>query len=125
MVFSQLDGAGPAAAQFIGMTPTDGLTTMLCDPLTGGLGQRECLLRDHDGRVIAENNDWQTGGGFPAPAPAELATAAASVGAFPFSPGSRDAAVVVTLPPGAYTAVVTGHDAQAGVALLELYELGP
>ena len=33
MVFSQLDGAGPAAAQFIGMTPTDGLTTMLCDSL--------------------------------------------------------------------------------------------
>ena len=51
MVFSQLDGAGPAAAQFIGMTPTDGLTTMLCDSLTGGLGQRECLLRDHDGRI--------------------------------------------------------------------------
>ena len=24
---------------------------MLCDSLTGGLGQRECLLRDHAGRI--------------------------------------------------------------------------
>jgi hypothetical protein len=36
--------------------------------------------------------------------------------------GSKDAAIVITLAPGAYTAHVTGAN-NAGVALVEIYEL--
>jgi len=36
---------------------------------------------------------------------------------------SKDAALVVTLPPGGYTAVVSGADGGAGVVLVEAYDL--
>ncbi len=35
----------------------------------------------------------------------------------------RDAAVVIELPPGAYTAAVSGKQNTTGVALVEVYEL--
>ena len=53
-----------------------------------------------------------------------LADASAEAGAFDWgSAGSRDAALVITLPPGAYTAVVSGVSGTTGVALAEVYEL--
>ncbi|RME66654.1 MAG: hypothetical protein D6781_14765 [Verrucomicrobia bacterium] len=45
------------------------------------------------------------------------------VGAFPLRPNSRDAAVVVTLPPGAYTVHARGADDGEGVALVEVYRV--
>lgn len=55
---------------------------------------------------------------------APLAAAAATVGAFPLQPESHDAALLVTLPPGNYTAVVKGATAQdEGEALVEVYVL--
>ncbi|MBL9206452.1 MAG: N-acetylmuramoyl-L-alanine amidase [Opitutaceae bacterium] len=63
---------------------------------------------------IDENDDW---------APA-LATAFAQVGAFALPAGSRDSALVVTLPAGrSYTAQVSGVDNTTGEALVEVYEL--
>ena len=65
---------------------------------------------------LDENNDW--GGND------RLLAAFAQVGAFPMaSPGSRDAAMVVTLVPGNYTAQVSGAGGTTGVALVEVYEL--
>jgi outer membrane protein assembly factor BamB/subtilisin family serine protease len=53
-----------------------------------------------------------------------LAAAFASVGAFPLSPAtSKDAALLVTLPPGSYTAQVSGVGNTTGVALIEIYEV--
>jgi hypothetical protein len=49
-----------------------------------------------------------------------VATAAA-VGAFALPAGSRDAAIVATLPAGSYTAIVSGVGNTAGTALVELY----
>jgi hypothetical protein len=46
-----------------------------------------------------------------------------SVGAFALSSNSRDAALVVTLRPGTYTAQVTGVNGTAGLALVEVYEV--
>lgn len=46
-----------------------------------------------------------------------------SVGAFALSTASRDAAIVVTLPPGNYTAQVSGGGGTTGVALVEVYEV--
>ena len=37
----------------------------------------------------------------------------------------REAAIVATLPPGAYSAVVRGANDSTGVALFEVYALGP
>ncbi len=61
-----------------------------------------------------------------APAMPANASAAATggVGAFPLaSDASRDAALVFTPAPGAYTATVSGKAGTTGVALVEVYEL--
>jgi hypothetical protein len=66
--------------------------------------------------VLAFNAGW---GGDP-----PVAAAAASVGAFTFTdPGSHDSAVLVTLPPGDYTAVVTSPSQAAGQCLIEVYDV--
>lgn len=54
---------------------------------------------------------------------AEIAATADKVGAFAFAPDSRDAAMIVTLPPGVYTVHARGTDDGTGVGLLELYDL--
>lgn len=66
--------------------------------------------------VVATNDDWR---GTPA-----LKAAFTSVGAFPFaSDTSKDAALAIELPPGSYTATVSGKNNTTGVALVEVYEL--
>lgn len=54
---------------------------------------------------------------------AQLAAAAAAVGAFALVPGSADSAVLLTLGPGAYTMQVLGVNSATGAALVEIYEL--
>ena len=49
--------------------------------------------------------------------------AARTVGAFPLAEGSRDSALLVTLPSGAYTIQVSGANNTTGVALVEVYEI--
>jgi len=65
---------------------------------------------------IGENNDWA--------GTAELTAAFASVGAFGL-PGatSKDAALLVSLPPGQYSVQATGVANTTGVALVEVYEV--
>lgn len=66
--------------------------------------------------IVANNDDWS--------GTAALKAAFTSVGAFGFaSDASRDAALAVELPPGAYTATVSGKGGTTGVALVEVYEL--
>jgi len=46
------------------------------------------------------------------------------VGTFPWtSRASKDAALIATLPPGTYSAVVSGVNGSAGMVLIEVYEL--
>lgn len=52
-----------------------------------------------------------------------LAAAFAKVGAFALGATSRDAALLVTLPQGSYTANVTGASGSTGFALVEVYEV--
>jgi hypothetical protein len=54
---------------------------------------------------------------------AQIIAAAAQVGEFPLPAGSKDAALLITLQPGLYTAVVTGVGNTTGVALVEIYEV--
>jgi hypothetical protein len=66
--------------------------------------------------VLAANNGW--GGS------AQISSAAASVGAFAWpNPASSDSAILITLPPGVYSAQVSGASGDTGVALVEVYEV--
>jgi sugar lactone lactonase YvrE len=68
------------------------------------------------GAVYAKNTSW--GGD------SEIAATAASVGAFSWSvPTSHDSALLITLPPGSYTAGVAGTSGDTGVAIVEVYEV--
>ncbi len=68
--------------------------------------------------LFAANDNWAESGAAPARA------AFASVGAFDFpDAASRDAALVVTVPAGAFTAQVSGVGGTTGEALVEIYEL--
>lgn len=49
----------------------------------------------------------------------------ARAGAFALPPGSRDAVLVATLPPGSYTARVTSPNGSSGVVLVEAYDADP
>lgn len=74
------------------------------------------------GQAVFTNNDWGTpvAGGASA---AELATAATRTGAIALAANSRDAALLVQLDPGAYTAVVSDPAGVTGVSLVEVHEL--
>lgn len=66
--------------------------------------------------VIAGNDNW---GGEP-----QLITASAAVAAFSIpDPASRDAMILITLPPGAYTVQASGVNNAGGLALVEFYEV--
>ena len=65
--------------------------------------------------LLAQNDDW--GGD------TTLAAIAAQGNAFALDANSKDAALLLTLPPGAYTAQVSGVGNTTGVALVEIYEV--
>ncbi len=97
-------GVGPALRTF-------GVTTALASP-------RLELMRSGSSTPLATNSGWSA-----AANSAELAAAASRSGAFALAAGSADAALIATLSPGTYTAVVTAATGQAGVALVEVYDL--
>jgi hypothetical protein len=67
---------------------------------------------------LAVGTDW----GAAANNPATVTATAARVGAFALQANSRDAALLMDLTPGSYTAVVTGQGGASGVALVEVYD---
>ena len=95
---------GPTLADF-------GVAGVLEDPI---------LRVFNDTQEIASNDDWGL-----AADPAELAAAFVATGAFGLPPDSKDAAVLVTLQPGVYTAQVSGVGNTTGVAIVEVYDTEP
>jgi hypothetical protein len=94
-------GSGPALAQF-------GLSGLLPDP--------KLQVFDGSQQLIASNTSW--GGN------AQIASVAASVGAFTWgNSATPDSALLLTLPPGAYTAQVSGSSGDTGVTLVEVYDV--
>ena len=70
------------------------------------------LVRSSDQAAIAVNDDWQA-------APNSFAITASG-----FAPSdSRESALLVTLAPGAYTAIVSGVGGATGVAIVEVFEV--
>ncbi len=98
-------GIGPRLAGF-------GVPGTLADP--------RIVVFDSAGRTVAENDNWSAVG----ESDTDLLTAAAAkVGAFPLTVGSRDAALLRVLPPGAYTVHVSGVGGATGVSLVEVYQV--
>ncbi len=74
------------------------------------------LQNPSTGAVLALNTAW--GGD------TEIVNTSATVGAFGWSvPSSHDSALLITLPPGSYTAAASGESGDAGVAIVEVYEV--
>jgi hypothetical protein len=82
---------------------TLGVTNVLADP----------ILEIHDavGGVVATNDDWQDG---------LQASLIQQTGLAPTN--SFESAILINLPPGSYTAVVSGYGSSSGNALVEAYE---
>ena len=97
-----LRAAGPALAQF-------GVSGVLARPQ---------LSVFSGATAIVNNAGWST-----SPDAAAIAEAASRTGAFAFGATSADAALIVNLAPGAYTAQVTGVGNTTGITLIEVYEL--
>jgi hypothetical protein len=82
---------------------------------------RPTLAVFESGRLIATNSGWGSNGTDEAE---NLLDAFDRAGAFRLvDQKSHDAALVLTLPPGAYTVQVKSEDAQPGSILLEVYDL--
>jgi hypothetical protein len=87
---------GPSLAQY-------GITSPLANP-------RITLVRSSDQVVIATNDDWHTDAN------------AAQLQAAGFAPpNALEAALHITLPPGAYTVIVEGVGGGTGVAVVGVY----
>jgi hypothetical protein len=71
-------------------------------------------LHDGSGNLIAANDDWANG-----PQANEIIQSTVA------PTNNRESAVIATLGPGNYTAVVRGVNNTTGVGLVEVYDLDP
>ena len=103
---SIITGNAPKRVLFRAIGPTltsSGLPNPLSDPIL--------TLRDSQGQVVATNDNWQQ----------TQATEISATGLAPNDP--RESAILATLAPGAYTAVVDKASGAAGIGLVEVYDL--
>jgi uncharacterized delta-60 repeat protein len=105
-------GVGPGLSPF-------GVTDCLPDPVLN--------VFDANGNLVAQNQDWTnqsvSGAYQPAISAADIVATDANTGAFALSAQNPDTAVIVNLPPGAYTFEVTSASNSTGEALAEVYEI--
>ncbi len=95
-------GVGPGLADF-------GVTGILARP---------SLVLMRGNTPVHANDRWET-----AADPAAIAAAGTRTGAFALKPGNADAALLVTLEPGAYTVLISGANGGTGNCLVEIYEV--
>jgi hypothetical protein len=67
---------------------------------------------------IATNNDWGT-----AANKTELVTVSTAIAGLGLDDSSKDAALVITLDPGAYSAQVSSANSSTGLVLIEVYDV--
>ena len=91
-----LRGLGPTLAQF-------GVSGALADPIV--------TLVDGNGTVIQSNNDWKN----------TQQAAIQATGLAP--PNDLEAAILATVLPGNYTAILSGNGGGTGIGLVEVYKL--
>jgi hypothetical protein len=105
-------GVGPSLGTLFGMRQA--------------LGASQVTLFDSKGNPITVNASWGANaktGIEDNDKEDDLDGAFDVVGAFRLPHGSHDSALLVTLPPGTYTAHVTGVNKSTGIALVEIYEV--
>jgi len=99
-----ITGASPKKVVIRGMGPSlgaFGLSDLLADPVLQLLGP---------GGSVASNDNWKDG-------------QRSQIEGTPFQPGDdRESVIVATLPPAAYTAILSGQNQTTGLALVELYD---
>jgi hypothetical protein len=79
--------------------------------VSGALQDPTLELHESTGQIITTNNNWQDSQG-------------AEISATHLAPtDARESAILTTLEPGAYTAVMRGANNTTGVALVEVYDL--
>jgi hypothetical protein len=100
-----IDGNGPKTVVIRARGPSLGLAR-------GGLRNPMLqLVRGSDQAIIAVNDDWP------------MASNAAQIQGADYTPSDPlESAIMITLEPGAYTAIVSGVDGATGVALVEVFE---
>ena len=79
--------------------------------VAGALEDPTLELRGSNGAFIRANDNWRT------TQPSELFSSLLA------PPSEKDSAVLVKLPPGAYTAILRGKNSASGVGLLEVFRL--
>ena len=82
-------------------------------PVAGRMSDPTLELRDVSGALIASNDNWID------------SQDKAAIEATGIPPNDdRESAIVRTLAPGAYTAILSGKDGNTGIALVEVYDRG-
>jgi hypothetical protein len=118
-------GTGTLIAGFVVDAPAMGTTrTLLIRAIGPGLSAfgvpgvlADPRLTVYRGDVrVGGNDDWNRDSG-------ATAGAFTQFGAFALPHGSKDSALLVNLPPGAYSVHVGSGDGSSGVALVEIYEV--
>ena len=114
-------GSGLTLGFVVGGATSAKILVRAIGPTLGGFGvsgvvaDPQLALFNASSVKIGESNDWL--------GTAELTAAFAAVGAFALPATSKDAALLVTLAPGNYSAQVSGVNSTTGVALVEVYEV--
>ncbi len=81
--------------------------------VAGALFNPALELHDSTGAILASNDDWAS-------------AQEGEISATGLAPtNSRESAILIDLPPGGYTAIVSGAAGGGGVALVEVYDLEP
>jgi hypothetical protein len=91
--------------------------TLATFSVSGVLARPSLTIVDAAGDTVATNTGWSSNANA-----AAIASKTASIGAFALPSGSADCALLLTLPPGSYTAIVSGVGGTSGVALVEAYQ---
>ena len=107
-MLGQHNGNNRVAVRGLGPSLTNaGITNPLDDPILE--------LRNGNGALLLANNDWQ-----------DNPTQASALTAVGLAPQNQfEAGMIATLPPGLYTALLAGLNGGTGIALVEIYSLGP
>lgn len=81
-------------------------------PVSGRMTNPVLELHRSDGTLMTSNDDWKD------------SPERAQIEASGFAPSNdNESAILRTLPPGAYTGVLTGRNNTTGIALIEVYDL--
>ena len=103
-ILGKENGAAPVIVRAMGPSlAAAGVSGVLSDPMLE--------LRDGNGELVRSNNNWKES------QQAEVQDSGAPPG------NDVESAIVATIPPGPYTAIVAGNGGATGVALVELYTL--